>query len=68
MNMEDTPHVADSEQETVSRFKPIKLKGGEPTHIAIMRERGHGSEHPQIAKWEASQNNSEESAIEETPA
>jgi hypothetical protein len=40
---------------TRPRYNPIKLRGGEPMHITVMRDRGHGSEHPQIAEWEASQ-------------
>ena len=37
------------------RYSPIKLRDGEPISITLMRDRGHGSEHPQIAAWEASQ-------------
>jgi hypothetical protein len=44
----------------VSRYNPIKLRGGEPISITIIRGRGHGSEHPDIAAWEASQKKSEE--------
>jgi len=49
-----------------SRYNPIKLRGGEPMHITVMRGRGHGSEHTQIAEWEASQRHPKGST-EETP-
>lgn len=56
--------AAASEPTAPSRFNPIKLRGGEPISITILRGRGHGSEHPDIAAWEASQKKSEEAGAE----
>jgi hypothetical protein len=50
---------------TPQRYNPIKLRGGEPLSITIMRGRGHGSEHPQIAEWEASQRKAQGTTTEE---
>jgi hypothetical protein len=55
MGVEIKPPAPAPEQAAIPRYSPIKLRGGEPISITIMRGRGHGSEHPQIAAWEASQ-------------
>src|ERR1039458_10051461 len=65
--MENTPASPDEKSAAAQRYRPIKLRGGEPIHITVMRDRGHGSEHPQIAEWEASQRQSQGTATEEAP-
>jgi hypothetical protein len=56
------------ESNSPRHYSPIKLRGGEPIHITVMRGRGHGSEHPQIAEWEASQRQSQGTTTEEPPS